>query len=522
MRFEDMGLREELLRAIQEIGFTEPTPIQEQGIPKALEGRDLMCSAQTGTGKTAAFSLPILHRLASAGRNLAEGEQPHLRALILVPTRELAMQVTANLRDYGRHVDVVTATVFGGVPIEPQEVKLRAGVDILVATPGRLKDHIWRGNIDFRHTEYLVLDEADRMLDMGFIKDVREIVELVPVERQSMLFSATLDQQVQRFSKGILRDPLWIEVSPPSSTTDNVDQFLVRAARQRKGSTLTQLIKEHEMTRTIIFARTKSGASRLASTLRDRGFKATAIHSDRSQSERIQALENFREGRVHFLVATDIAARGLDIYDVSHVVNYDLPHSAEGYVHRIGRTARAGRRGMAISLVTPEDTRGVRAIEELIRRKLAWLGEEDAPAGAATEAGRSGGSRGRRRRSREKRSGSRAGSASNGNGAGTGENGGAAAAQAGGRSGRGRRSHGGRGPGGNGRRDEPPGRDRRPETGPRRGQAATGGRRRRSQPATPREPQRSRPGPPAGGPSPDGVAKKIIKSLKKGLFFGRS
>jgi ATP-dependent RNA helicase RhlE len=377
MTFEEMGLRDELLRAIQESGYTQPTPIQIRAIPELLAGRDLICCAQTGTGKTAAFGLPILQRL-------AEGERANIRALILVPTRELAMQVAEALREYGKHLDLITATVFGGVPIDPQEKALRRGVDILVATPGRLKDHIWRGNIDFAHTRYLVLDEADRMLDMGFIKAVREIVELLPEERQSLLFSATLDQEIQRFSRDILKDPLRIEVDPPASTLDAVDQFLVETSRGQKRSALESLIRRQAMTRTLIFARTKTGASRLASQLRERGHKASAIHSDRSQSDRIRTLEGFREGRIDFLVATDIAARGIDVDDISHVVNYDLPFTTKDYVHRIGRTARAGRRGVAISLVTAEDSRGIAAIERLISKKLTWLGER-APASRTAE-----------------------------------------------------------------------------------------------------------------------------------------
>ena len=365
-----MGLREELLQSIRENDYNQPTPIQEQAIPRAMEGRDLICCAQTGTGKTAAFALPILNRLAA-------GPRANLRALILVPTRELAIQVGRNFIEYGKHLDLVSATAFGGTPIEPQEMMLRHGVDVLIATPGRLKDHVWRGNIDFRYTEILVLDEADRMLDMGFIKDIREIVELLPTKRQSMLFSATLGQDIRRFSRGILEDPLRIEVAPPASTLDEVDQYLVRTSRGQKRATLEGLIRSQRMTRTIIFARTKTGASQLARQLRERGHKATDIHSDRSQSERIQALEGFREGRIHLLIATDIAARGIDVRDVSHVVNYDLPYSAKDYVHRIGRTARAGRRGTAISLVTSDDSRDIAAIERLIARKLPWLDERE-------------------------------------------------------------------------------------------------------------------------------------------------
>jgi len=374
MEFTELGLRAELLEAIAEEGYTHATPIQERAIPHVLTGRDLMCSAQTGTGKTAAFALPILQRLAAE-------ERADLRALVLVPTRELAIQVGRSFREYGRYLELVSATAFGGVPIEPQEMMLRHGVDILVATPGRLKDHIWRGNIDFRHTKALVLDEADRMLDMGFIKDVREIVELLPTERQSMLFSATLEREIRRLAKDILIDPLRIEVAPPSSTLDEVDQYIVRTTRGRKVAKLESLLRTHPMKRTIIFARTKSGASRLASRLRERGHRAAAIHSDRSQAERVRTLEGFREGKVDLLVATDIAARGIDVDAVSHVVNFDMPYSPKDYVHRIGRTARAGKRGVAFSLATPEDARGIAAIERLTDQKLRYLGEREAAEG---------------------------------------------------------------------------------------------------------------------------------------------
>lgn len=361
-----MGLRKELLRALKELNYAHPTPVQTQAIPLLLSGRDLICCAQTGTGKTAAFAFPILQRLART-------ERADLRAIVLVPTRELALQVEENICRYANHLDVRSTAVYGGVPIGPQEMMLRHGADVLVATPGRLIDHMWRGNIDYRNTEYLVLDEADRMLDMGFIDEVSEIIREIPTDRQSMLFSATLDREIQRFSKGILRNPIRVEVTPPATTLDEVDQFLIRSSRGQKRLTLESLIREHHMKRAIIFARTKAGASDLAGHLKDRKFRASAIHSDRSQSDRVRALDAFRAGRIHFLVATDIAARGIDIHDVSHVVNYDLPHSAEDYVHRIGRTARAGRKGTAISLVTPEESRNVKAIEHLIERKLSWL-----------------------------------------------------------------------------------------------------------------------------------------------------
>jgi ATP-dependent RNA helicase RhlE len=348
---------------------------------------------------------------------------------------------------------------------------LRQGVDILVATPGRLIDHIWRANIDFRHTEYLVLDEADRMLDMGFIKDVSEIVQLIPTQRQSMLFSATLEQEIQRLAKDILRDPVRIEVAPPSTTLDEVDQFIVRTSRGQKRSKLGELIQAHGMNRTIIFARTKVGASRLAGGLRDRGHKASAIHSDRSQDERTRTLEQFREGRIHFLVATDIAARGLDIDDVSHVVNYDLPYAAKDYVHRIGRTARAGRRGMALSLVTPEDVRGIQAIERLISRKLSWLGEGESPSVTDSMPAHSAG-----RQRRRTRSGNEAGRRANGNAR------------------------------------------RRPVAGQESGQ-----RRRSRRASVTRSEREHRVDAPArgNGRRPVGIPRKIIDGLRRGLFWGR-
>jgi len=417
MKFQEMGLRDELQRAIRELNYAVPTPIQERAIPRALEGRDLICCAQTGTGKTAAFALPILQRL-------AKEERAALRAIVLVPTRELALQVDRNICECGKYLNVVSTTVYGGVPIGPQEMMLRNGVDILVATPGRLIDHMWRGNIDYRHTEYLVLDEADRMLDMGFIDDVSEIVQAIPTERQSMLFSATLDREIRRFAKGILKDPLRIEVAPPATTLDEVDQVLVRVMRKDKASTLEKLIRRYRMKRAIIFARTKTGASSLAGRLKSSGCRASAIHSDRSQSDRVRTLEAFREGRIHLLVATDIAARGIDVDDISHIVNYDLPFAAGDYVHRIGRTARAGRKGMAISFVTPDETQGVEAIERLISKKLTWLDERGprgsdrlgiGAAGAGPEGARPGNGNGETRRERREAHGGN-GKARRGNG----------------------------------------------------------------------------------------------------------
>lgn len=370
MSFESLGLAPELLQAVRDCGYTAPTPIQEQAIPHLLAGRDIMGCAQTGTGKTAAFALPILHQM----RGTAPG---HLRALVLVPTRELAIQVGRSIREYGEPLGLRSSAVYGGVPLAPQEMMLRYGVDVLVATPGRLKDHIWRGLVDFRETRFLVLDEADRMLDMGFIDAVREIVALIPRERQTMLFSATLDPAIVRLAKDILKDPVRVAVAPSATVADGIEHVMVAVHSGSKKNALLELIRRHKMLRTLVFTRTRRGASRLAIDLKRDGHRVSAIHSDKTQTQRLEALEAFREGKINFLVATDIAARGLDVQGISHVVNFDLPRNAEDYVHRIGRTARAGQTGVAISLVGPEDKGSVRSIEQLIGRALS------------TEAGRS-------------------------------------------------------------------------------------------------------------------------------------
>ena len=364
MSFESLGLAPELLQAVRDCGYTVPTPIQEQAIPHLLAGRDMMGCAQTGTGKTAAFALPILHQM----RGTAPG---HLRALVLVPTRELAIQVGRSIREYGEPLGLRSSAVYGGVPLAPQEMMLRYGVDVLVATPGRLKDHIWRGLVDFRETRFLVLDEADRMLDMGFIDAVREIVALIPRERQTMLFSATLDPAIVRLAKDILKDPVRVAVAPSATVADGIEHVMVAVHSGSKKNALLELIRRHQMLRTLVFTRTRRGASRLAIDLKRDGHLVSAIHSDKTQTQRLEALEAFREGKINFLVATDIAARGLDVQGISHVVNFDLPRNAEDYVHRIGRTARAGQTGVAISLVGPEDSGCVRSIEQLIGRALS-------------------------------------------------------------------------------------------------------------------------------------------------------
>ncbi len=391
MSFETLGLAPELLRSLSDLGYTTPTPIQEQAIPQLLTGRDLMGCAQTGTGKTAAFALPILHQI----RDLERGK---LRALVLVPTRELAMQVGLSIREYGVHLGLRSTAVYGGVPYGPQEMMLRHGVDVLVATPGRLKDHLWKGLIDFRDTTFLVLDEADRMLDMGFIDDVREIVNLIPTERQTMLFSATLDREIVRLAKDLLRQPVRVEVAPSATVADGVEHEMISVTAGGKRSALEDIFQRETWNRALVFTRTRRGAHQLATQLKRGGHRATSIHSDKTQVQRVAALEAFRAGRADILVATDIAARGLDVEGISHVINYDLPRNAEDYVHRIGRTARAGHKGKAISLVAPEDGAGIRSIERLLGRGVTGSETGGTENGPREGSARPGASRSRSRR----------------------------------------------------------------------------------------------------------------------------
>jgi ATP-dependent RNA helicase RhlE len=363
MKFNELGLAPELVRAVQDQCYETPTPIQAQGIPLALEGRDLVGCAQTGTGKTAVFILPILHRLRTGPSN-------RLRALVLVPTRELATQVVESVRTYGRYLRLKSAAIFGGVGLEPQRQKLRQGVDILVATPGRLLDHMERGNVDFRRLEIFVLDEADRMLDMGFIRDVRKIVRALPLERQTMLFSATMPEAIQQLAKEILKSPVLVEVSRRSAPAEGVRQTVCSVGVPHKRHLLQHLIAKEKMSQTLVFTRTKRGANKLAEFLDRNGHSVAAIHGNKSQSARMQALDSFQRGRVRILVATDVASRGLDVDGISHVVNFDVPHSPEDYVHRIGRTARAGRIGDAMTLMSPEERPLIRAIEKLIGQRI--------------------------------------------------------------------------------------------------------------------------------------------------------
>jgi ATP-dependent RNA helicase RhlE len=371
MSFSDLGLSEAILRAVVEQGYTEPTPIQAKAIPAVMSGGDLLAGAQTGTGKTAGFVLPILQRLTTTEplHPGAAGRQP-IRTLILTPTRELAAQVEQSVRDYAKYVKVSSTTVFGGVNINPQIDRLRRGVDILVATPGRLLDHVQQRTVDLSRVEVLVLDEADRMLDMGFIHDIKRVLKLLPQKRQNLLFSATFSEEIKSLAGGLLNKPAMIEVARRNTTAENVDQRVIEVDRARKRDLLSHLISTHNWFQVLVFTRTKHGANRLAEQLLKDGIPSLAIHGNKSQSARTRALAEFKAGKLQALVATDIAARGLDIVDLPHVVNFDLPNVSEDYVHRIGRTGRAGANGEAISLVSSDERGLMRDIERLIARQL--------------------------------------------------------------------------------------------------------------------------------------------------------
>jgi ATP-dependent RNA helicase RhlE len=369
MSFESLGLEAELLRAVSEQGYTEPTPIQLQAIPIILQGRDIMAGAQTGTGKTAGFTLPLLQRL---GESRPDGGKRPVRVLVLTPTRELAAQVGESVETYGRHLPYRSAIIFGGVKINPQIEKLRRGVDVLIATPGRLLDHAQRGTLDLSQVETLVLDEADRMLDMGFIHDIRRIMKLLPAKenRQSLLFSATFSKEIRQLAQQFLERPERVEVSPRNSTVEIIDQMAYPVDKRRKRELLSHLIGAGYWKQVLVFTRTKHGANRLTRQLVSDGLSATAIHGNKSQAARTRALAEFKSGKTRVLVATDIAARGLDIDQLPHVVNFDLPNVPEDYVHRIGRTGRAGREGTAISLVSPDEGKLLRDIERLIGQNI--------------------------------------------------------------------------------------------------------------------------------------------------------
>ena len=368
MSFDQLGLRPELLRAVADSGYDTPTPIQREAIPVILAGRDLMAGAQTGTGKTAAFVLPILQRLHDAPASV---DRRAVRALVLVPTRELALQVEESVRTYGAHAPLRSVVVYGGASLPDQVRELEAGAEIVVATPGRLLDLVWRGTIDFGSVEFLVLDEADRMLDMGFIDDIRTIISLLPEQRQSLLFSATFPESIKRLTKSLMHDPATVQVTPRNSATTQVAHVVIRAENDDKREVLSRLIRGGRVSSALVFVRTKHGADRLSNQLYRDGIRVAAIHGNKAQSQRIAALDDFKAGRVSVLVATEVAARGIDIDALPHVINFDLPRSAEDYVHRIGRTGRAGADGIAISLVSEAELPQLHEIEALIGRPIA-------------------------------------------------------------------------------------------------------------------------------------------------------
>jgi ATP-dependent RNA helicase RhlE len=366
MSFTELGLAEPILRAIAEQGYATPTPIQQQAIPVVLSGRDLMAAAQTGTGKTAGFTLPMLQRLQN-GKRVSSN---HVRALVLTPTRELAAQVGESVRDYGKYLSLSSLIVFGGVSINPQMMSMRRGVDILIATPGRLLDLYSQNAIKFNQVEMLVLDEADRMLDMGFIRDIRKILDLLPKQRQNLLFSATFSDDITTLAKGLLHKPAQIAVSPRNTAAETVQQSVYKLDKAQKIPLLSHLIRSNDWQQVLVFTRTKHGANRLAEKLERDGITAAAIHGNKSQGARTKALSDFKQNAVRVLVATDIAARGLDIEQLPYVVNFELPNVPADYVHRIGRTGRAGANGQAISLVDPEELSFLQAIEKLLKQKL--------------------------------------------------------------------------------------------------------------------------------------------------------
>jgi len=366
--FASLGLAEPLLRAIADTGYTAPTPIQAQAIPQVLKGGDLLAAAQTGTGKTAGFTLPILHRLLQSPSAQAKGGRP--RCLILTPTRELAAQVEESVRTYGKYTKVRSMVMFGGVNINPQIAALRKPLDILVATPGRLLDHAQQKTVDLSGVEILVLDEADRMLDMGFIRDIRRVLALLPKNRQNLLFSATFSDEIRELAKGVLDNPEEISVARRNTASELVKQSLIMVDQAHKRDMLSHIIRESGWHQVLVFTRTKHGANRLAEKLSKDGLTAAAIHGNKSQAARTRALSGFKDGKVAVLVATDIAARGIDIDQLPHVVNFELPNVPEDYVHRIGRTGRAGSEGSALSLVDRGEIKYLNAIEKLIKRPI--------------------------------------------------------------------------------------------------------------------------------------------------------
>ncbi len=369
MKFSNLPLSEPLLRAVAAEGYTLATPIQQKAIPPVLEGRDLMGCAQTGTGKTAAFALPILQRL-SAAKEPRPGGPRRIRCLVLCPTRELAAQISESFTAYGRNLPLRNTVIFGGVNQNPQVRALRAGIDILIATPGRLLDLIQQGHVELRGVEVLVLDEADRMLDMGFIRDIRKIIDRLPAVRQTLLFSATIPNEIQELAGSLLRNPVTVRVTPVVATADHIEESVYFVEKRNKPQLLAHLVENLPMYRAIVFTRTKHGADKVVRHLHQAGIRADVIHGNKSQNNRERALENFRSNKTPVLVATDIASRGIDVDGITHVVNFDLSHEPETYVHRIGRTARAGAAGCAVSFCDREELSNLRAIEKMLLRSI--------------------------------------------------------------------------------------------------------------------------------------------------------
>ncbi|MCU0345741.1 MAG: DEAD/DEAH box helicase [Saprospiraceae bacterium] len=381
MKFTDLNLIEPILRSLQEEGYDTPTPIQQQSIPHSIEGRDLLACAQTGTGKTAAFAIPILQRMSAKYPN-GTGSN-HIKTLILTPTRELAIQIGESFTAYGRHLKLRNFVVFGGVGQKPQEDAMRRGVDILIATPGRLLDLMNQGFVKLDQLEIFVLDEADRMLDMGFIHDVRRVIKALPSVRQTLFFSATMPPEIAKLAHDILTDPVKVAVTPVSSTAELIDQSIYFVDKNRKKHLLLHLLETQDIKSVLVFTRTKHGANRVAQDLTKAGIHAMAIHGNKSQTARQAALQNFKTGEIKVLVATDIAARGIDLEELSHVVNFDIPNIPETYVHRIGRTGRAGASGIAFSFCDQEEKAYLRDIEKLINKKIPVVNEHPYPLGSA-------------------------------------------------------------------------------------------------------------------------------------------
>jgi len=367
MSFHTLGLSKPLLKAVSQEGYSKPTPIQKQAIPVVLEGRDVLAAAQTGTGKTAGFTLPLLEKLSQTHPKM---KQKQIRALVLTPTRELAAQVAQSVKTYGAHMPYRSAVIFGGVGINPQLSALRKGVEIVIATPGRLLDIASQKGIDFSALEVLILDEADRMLDMGFIHDIKKLMKMMPQKRQTLLFSATFSPEIKKLASGLLHKPETIEVARENTTAEQISQVVHHVDKSRKRELLSQLIKTKKWEQVLVFTRTKHGANRLTKQLEDNGIKAAAIHGNKSQGARTKALADFKARKIGVLVATDIAARGIDIDQLPHVVNYELPNVPEDYVHRIGRTGRAGEKGEAVSLVCVDEHKLLHGIEKFIGSKI--------------------------------------------------------------------------------------------------------------------------------------------------------